>query len=208
MIRAIIFDLYGTLIQLDRDTHPYLRFARQIHPADPKEVTRRSLLITTRDITDFADRLGVTQAGDLTTFDSDLRRDIESSRVFGHASEVLAHLRELGLMLGLISNVASPYKEPFYRHHLDGHFDFALFSCDIGLRKPDPEIYRKMAESLEVELPEALMVGDSRTSDYNGARNAAMKAVHLQRHSQDPGGGVIRNLEELPAMLSYYSKSG
>jgi len=83
-----------------------------------------------------------------------------------------------------------------------------LFSCDIGLRKPDPEIYRKMAESLEVELPEALMVGDSRTSDYNGARNAAMKAVHLQRHSQDPGGGVIRNLEELPAMLSHYSKSG
>lgn len=139
------------------------------------------------------------QASDLETRREIIRALVK--RVEVDEAEVLAELRDSGLMLGLISNVASPYKELFYHHRLDGYLSVALFSRDIGLRKPDPEIYRRMAGQLNLGLGEALMVGDRRGSDCGGPRDEGMEAVLLRRSGKDPGVRVIQSLRELLAEI-------
>jgi FMN phosphatase YigB (HAD superfamily) len=111
MIEAVIFDLYGTLIRLDRDTSPYLRFARLVRPDDPRSVVLRSVLTDTRGLGDFAARLGVPPPSGVEALEADLERDLQSAEAFGDAAEALAGLRGRGLKLGLISNLAAPYKE-------------------------------------------------------------------------------------------------
>ncbi len=92
------------------------------------------------------------------------------------------------MKLGLISNLAAPYKEPFYRHNLAAYFDATLFSCDVGVRKPEPEIYLRMAKALSISPASAVMVGDSRRSDYEGAKAVGMEAVLLRRIGDGRGG--------------------
>jgi HAD superfamily hydrolase (TIGR01509 family) len=197
MTEAVIFDLYGTLIRLDRDTSPYLRLARLVRPDDPRDVVQRSLLIDTRGIGDFAGLLGAPAPSGIEDLDADLRRDLQTARVFEDVAETLTGLRGRGLRLGLISNLASPYKEPFYQHGLAAYFDVTLFSCDAGLCKPEPEAFLRTARELGVSPANAVMVGDSRRSDYDGARAVGMEAVLLRRSGEARGDRSIKSLREL-----------
>jgi phosphoglycolate phosphatase-like HAD superfamily hydrolase len=81
-------------------------------------------------------------------------------------------VRGRGLKLGLISNLAAPYKKPFYRHGLAACFDGILFSCEIGLRKPEPAVYLRIAKELGINPEGAVMVGDSLRCDSCGADSA------------------------------------
>jgi len=196
-VDAVVFDLYGTLIRLERDTRPYVRFARRVRPDDPGGVVRRSLVVDAHDLRRFAERLGVDPPEGVEALEDDLRRDVRSARVFEDVEGVLADLRGRGVRLGLISNAATPYKEPFERLGLAGRFDAVLFSCDAGLRKPEPEIYRRMADALGVEPARVVMVGDGPRSDVEGPRGVGMGARLLRRG----GGGGIAGLGELAASI-------
>jgi HAD superfamily hydrolase (TIGR01509 family) len=201
MIGAVVFDLYGTLIRLDRDTSPYLQFARRVRPEDPRCVVLASLLTETRGLRDFAERLGISPPADVEELEADLERDVRSARVFEDVADALAALRGRGLKLGLISNLATPYKEPFFRLSLAGLFDAALFSCDLGLRKPEPGIYLRMMEALGVRPAEALMVGDSPRSDDEGPRAVGMEALLLRRGGSGRDARSIVSLGELPGLI-------
>jgi putative hydrolase of the HAD superfamily len=87
-----------------------------------------------------------------------------------------------------------------------------LFSCivlseEIGIRKPDPGIFRLAAKTLNNRPPECLYVGDSYDDDIIGAGNAGMKTCWFNRKKAVPkSGGVkpdfeIGRLEELLEIL-------
>jgi putative hydrolase of the HAD superfamily len=56
-----------------------------------------------------------------------------------------------------------------------------VISEGVGLRKPDPEIFRFAAIQARQPLDGALMIGDSAEADISGARNAGLPAVWLHR---------------------------
>ncbi len=66
------------------------------------------------------------------------------------AEEVLARLRAEGYRLGLISMCAPDAPAMWRASPLDNTVDVEVFSCDVGLRKPDPEIYLLATERLGV----------------------------------------------------------
>jgi putative hydrolase of the HAD superfamily len=76
-----------------------------------------------------------------------------------------------------------------------------VFSCDAGLRKPEAEVYLRMARELGISPASAVMVGDSRRSDYDGARTVGMEAVLLRRSGESRGARVIQNLRDLPGEI-------
>jgi putative hydrolase of the HAD superfamily len=119
------------------------------------------------------------------------------------ALETIAELRERGFLIGLITictdDVPSLWPEtPFH-----GLFDAEVFSCSVGLRKPDPRIYRLACEQLGVEPGEAIFVGDGANDELAGAERVGMTAVLLERpdEEQDWSGRRIRALPELLEML-------
>ena len=61
-----------------------------------------------------------------------------------------------------------------------GAFDELVFSCDVGISKPDPRIYEIACERLGVEPAECLFVGDGANDELPGAERAGMTALQLR----------------------------
>jgi HAD superfamily hydrolase (TIGR02253 family) len=107
------------------------------------------------------------------------RRAREAALVpYPHVTMTLINLTKLRLKLGVVSD--APGKEAWLRlcylnfHHL---FDAVVTFDDTGMRKPNPEPFRKVLEMLQIEPCEALMVGDWAERDVLGAAQVGMKTV-------------------------------
>lgn len=61
---------------------------------------------------------------------------------------------------------------------LHGRFDAVIESAVVGLRKPDPRIYRLACETLGVELEESVFLDDIGTN-LKGARALGMKTIKV-----------------------------
>lgn len=91
---------------------------------------------------------------------------------------------------------------------LAGHVGEVVISEEVGLRKPDPAIFRLALGRIGVAAGRAVYVGDNPADDVAGARAAGMAAVWLRRDGGlfDVGGdgadAAIRGLDELVGLLS------
>lgn len=91
---------------------------------------------------------------------------------------LLDTLRERGLKLGLVSNAIDP---PDLLHRdlaelgVAQRLDVAVFSSEIGRRKPDPAIFGYALDRLGVDPERALMVGDKVAIDIAGAAALGMR---------------------------------
>ena len=119
------------------------------------------------------------------------------------AHDTLLELRERGLRMGLISNF-----EPWLEGLLEdlgmlGFLEVLVISGREAYEKPHPRIYELALERGGVPPQRALHVGDSPISDYDGARDAGMRAILLDRWGRFPDftGEVIKDLRELPELL-------
>ena len=107
---------------------------------------------------------------------------------------LLEALRNRGLKLGLVSNAFDP---PWILHRdlermgLAERLDFAVFSSEVGRRKPDPAIFETALEALGVEAGDAMFVGDRLYEDVRGAGELGMTTVQALwfRADDHPEGG-------------------
>jgi FMN phosphatase YigB (HAD superfamily) len=87
------------------------------------------------------------------------------------------------------------------------HFDVVMISAEVGLRKPNPRIFERMAAALLLEPREILFVGDTVRDDVLGAKRAGMCAAWINRDRLPLPEGVpapdleIADLADLPAAL-------
>ena len=93
--------------------------------------------------------------------------------------------------LGLLSN-GNTYPE---RCGLDGRFAFVIFSQDVQVEKPDPEIFHITAQRAGCELAEMLHVGDSLENDVMGAKNVGAPSVWLNREGVPNDTGIQPDYE-------------
>jgi putative hydrolase of the HAD superfamily len=131
----------------------------------------------------FAERLGLDEATDL--IDSMFRGMLPYKPMLGAVRTV----RERGIKTGLVSNSWST--SHYDRDMLDELFDTAVISAEVGLHKPQPEIYRLAAERL-AEPPERCVFVDDLRENCEGAEAVGMTSI-LHR---DPAATVAR-IEEL-----------
>jgi putative hydrolase of the HAD superfamily len=105
----------------------------------------------------------------------------EPARLVGaHTHALLDSLRERGLATGLVSNAFDPgwlLHEDLARMGLGERLDAAVFSSEVGKRKPHPAIFEAALERLGVAPEDALFVGDRRLEDVQGAKELGMTTV-------------------------------
>jgi HAD superfamily hydrolase (TIGR01549 family) len=106
-------------------------------------------------------------------------------------------LRDLGLKIGLLSNSARDLDEFVVHHGLD--VDAVLTSRAHGKTKPHETIFRQMLALLDVDAPDAVMVGDTVEDDVEGARAVGMQAVLVDRERKL---GVPDALDDLRAVVA------
>jgi putative hydrolase of the HAD superfamily len=109
------------------------------------------------------------------------------------AVETLRELRARGLRLGLITVCTDDVPEVWSETPFAGLFDSTVFSCTVGLRKPDPRIYRLACEEFRVEPAEAMFVGDGANDELAGAERVGMRAVLIHREGEEPPWEELRD---------------
>jgi len=126
------------------------------------------------------------------------------------ATEALADARRRGLAIGLICNTGRTpgriLREILARMEIRDAIDAFYFSDELGICKPDPDIFRRALKGFGVRPEEAIHVGDRIDLDLAGARAAGIAAVHLRPHGalEAPDGAadhVIPSLHHLPSVL-------
>ena len=91
--------------------------------------------------------------------------------------EVLGRIREKGIKIGLISNADIIDIKYWNDSPLPAFFDSVIFSCDVGILKPETEIYQLAMKSLNVKPEESIFIGDGGSNELFGARRAGMKTI-------------------------------
>lgn len=186
--RAVIFDLWQTLVPWDvkAATRFYDRMAvaagideerfREAWVAEHKDRAVRPIADHLRDL--FA---GLGAEPDLDEI-LELRRDWtkRSLQPRPDALETLAELRRRGHLLGLISVCSQDVPHVWDETRLAGALDELVFSCDVGVSKPDRRIYEIACEQLGVGAAECLFVGDGANDELPGAERAGMTALQLR----------------------------
>jgi len=112
-----------------------------------------------------------------------LRIRIPNSRVlFDDTLSTLAVLKQRGYILGVVTNRhygGVPFHEDLQIVGLLDYFEYEhmAISADLGIRKPNPDIFMYALNKLNVEPEEAAMVGDSLKADILGARTLNILAI-------------------------------
>ena len=211
MIKAVFFDLYGTLA---RFYPPREEIQAEACESFGFVVTREGLVQGYTLADDLMSRVNASQtpvpqmgAAERDSFFADYERlvlqgagidvDLETAgRVWAKVREipyglalfddvlpVLDLLRRRGLTLGLLSNIGRDINELCQELGLSSNLDFAVTSREAGSSKPHPPIFRLALEHAGVQPAEAIHVGDSYLSDVQGARAVGIRPVLLDRES-------------------------
>lgn len=197
MIRAVVFDLWQTLVHWPSDESSRLRqdWAAELGVpveeldrrwfGDPETYRLResgplaTALLALRDGFGssasiellVASRLAVTRRA------LALRPDVEAT---------LRELRRRGYPIGLVSNCTEDVAMAWPESPLAPLVDHAVFSATAGCVKPEPRIYRLVCDALSVAPGECLFVGDGANDELAGAAAVGMTPVLLAE------GGVRR----------------
>lgn len=218
MLRAVLFDLDNTILDRRSSLQFHLRQQAGRLPDTFANISFDEYVDTFMAFDDngYAERAAVFRevarrlhlpAGTGDALLRDLQAHFPDECVpFPKARDVLGSLRDSSFSLGLITNGAAVWQRRKVESlKIASYFGVILISEAEGVRKPDPEIFRRAVNTLGVSAGEAVMVGDNPKADIQGAKSFGMKAVWKRDDYWDPPGvvdAVIDNLEELPQVLA------
>ncbi len=204
MIKAVIFDMYETLI-----THydcP-LYFGRQMAEDAgiseeefrkywaPTEYKRSIGEICFEDV--IKEILEATGSFSEETYQKIIEKRIATKELlFSHLHKeiipMMEGIKKSGCKIGLISNCFSEEAKVIRRSVLFPYFDSSCLSYERGIAKPDKALYKICAQELGVEYEECLYVGDGGSGELETARELGMTAVqavwYLKEGTSQPTG--------------------
>lgn len=106
---------------------------------------------------------------------------IANTTLYEDVESTLSILKEKGHSLYLISNLMSPYKEIFNKLKLKKYFDNVFFSCDIGHKKPEEEIFNFALKVTNSSINESIVIGDNWNSDILGGLKMNLDTIYINR---------------------------
>jgi len=130
------------------------------------------------------------------------------------AIATLKQLKMLGFKIGLISDCTYEVPKIWEETSLSQHFDSVIFSCSVGIKKPDPRIYHLACSELKVKPKNCLYIGDGSSRELSGALHVGMFPVLIRSPSEKDSvrieeeiwdGSRISSLSEI---LTYFNRRG
>jgi putative hydrolase of the HAD superfamily len=128
------------------------------------------------------------------------------------ALPTLETLKSLGYHLGLISNTSDDgnVQRIVDRWGLRPFFETIITSAALGIRKPDPRIFKVALDHLHVQPGAAAMVGDMLDADVLGANQLGIYSIWITHRAPAPDEGelaiqpqaVITELSQIPDLLA------
>ncbi|RDI36455.1 HAD family hydrolase [Falsibacillus pallidus] len=213
MIKAVLFDLDGTL--LDRDAS-VLKFiadqAERLGIADKEKYIHRFIELDARGYV-WKDKVyqQLLREFDIPqmTWENLLEDYLESFHKHGvpfpNLIEMLDGLKAAGHKLGLITNGFERMQmSNIQALGIADYFDCILISEREGIKKPDSMIFQKALKVLGTDPAESIYIGDHPDNDMKAAKAVGMKTMwkkDVQWESAEAD-HVIDDLEEVLAIIT------
>ncbi len=224
-IAAILFDLYGTLVDIETDeSDPRLYAVLSQFLTyydiflDPEELAARFQEVCLAHLLEHPGPFGeidVFQVFEeilerarsrkversLVLFVARLFRSLSRQR-FGLFEDTLPALEQLQpvFRLGIVSDAQWVFSEPEIRMlKLEPFFETIVLSSRYFVRKPDPQIYAHALKALRLTPDQALYVGNDPQADVPGPQSLGMPVAVIDRAGLYPDlpVPVIKDLREV-----------
>ena len=188
-IDLIVFDLFGTLVEIGSRRRPFAHLRRRMNPEKASRY-RRLAMTTELTLAELdAEIEGGATIADLSLAQTAIAHEIASTRLRPGVPEMLA---ALPVPYGLCSNLSLDYVPTLDRFPEITPM-FRLLSCFVGCMKPDPRIYELVLEAAGVPADRIQFVGDTPAADLEGPIRAGMRAVHIDAFLNSFAGGDRRD---------------
>lgn len=206
MIRFLFFDMGSTLADETKAWEARFRAQAAMAEAREKGVTeddlRRGVEKASREFRKLyrgaLDDLGIREMAPYS-------HALET--LFPDAPPVLSRLKKR-YALGMIANQGAGLEDRLKAFHVWEDFSVVVSSFDVGLKKPDPAIFRLALDRAEAKPEEAIMIGDRLDNDIAPAKALGMKTVWVRQGfgtlqtPQSPERTPDWTVDSLPALLS------
>jgi len=225
-IKAVLFDLYGTLVDIKTN-----EYGDNIFDDIARFLEYRRVFLSGNALKElYFDQINQQIAGSREKFP-----EIDVAKAFGYVlrdygattdrylailvtqlyrSLTREHLRlfddtfwtlnefRKNYRLGIISDAQRLFCKPELRAmRLENFFEAIVISSDFGFRKPDPRLFHIALDLLDVEASEAVYIGNNYNTDITGAKKAKLAAAFLIRETEYSKKGSDKNIvpdETLP----------
>ena len=209
MIRCILFDLDGTLVDSYDAIAESLNAARSAF--GESSYTRQEVIkMVGHGLENLMEKsLGADRVAEGVRVFRDRYRDISLSRtrLLAGVESTLKTLRDRGYALAVITNKPASFSRRILDHLGVGHYFPVLYGPDLAPAKPDPEMVSRSLSDLGFSAGEAVLVGDMRV-DLETARNAGILfyAVATGSDSREDlaAAGPDRLLDRFEDLLSLF----
>lgn len=212
MTKAVIFDLWGTIIE------------NGVHPSPSKQVrfflrTRIpfSEFITTFEDTFMTKKYESLKAGfEQVVADFNLKipefvyeklvgtwnKNAILSKMYDETDEVLKTLKKKKIKIFLLANTDQFTLEQLEnKFKLSEYFDKIYPSCETGLLKINPKAFEHILEDNKLTKKDIIMVGDCLVSDIATAEKAGIKPYLVDRNNRREYENKVTNLKDLLALF-------
>lgn len=98
---------------------------------------------------------------------------------------MLTAIKEKNIKIGLMTNCYFEERDVIRSSALFDYFDAVCMSCELGLQKPDVEIFRKCTQALAVSSNECLYVGDGGSFELETAQVIGMHPIQAAWYLKD-----------------------
>ncbi|MCX6824226.1 MAG: HAD family hydrolase [candidate division SR1 bacterium] len=206
--KLIAFDLYDTCFEftLPGANLSYKKLFTDLGVLNKRHELKKILITSCRNIEDILSDIcpDTKFQKHLENYYDNIKSEIDSVQLFPETVSVLSELKNRGHKIAAISNISQPYIKSL-NILLPNTFNYEVLSCNVGVSKPDKRIFDCLKNISGYQADEMIMVGDNLYSDIQGAKNANIDPIHIDRFSQ----GIkkykeytsISNLEQLLDIL-------
>ena len=189
MIKAVVFDMFETLVTLFEGRTYFSEdiaadvgadtaaFRKEWHYVEKDRSTGKYTIEEGLKIV--LERLGIYSEEKVKNAAYKRREALTDtfSAIPDESIQLLKKLKANGIKIGLITNTFSDERDFIRESPLFPYFDVALISYEQGICKPEQEMFGRMTERLGVTAEECLYVGDGGSNELYAAREAGMHPV-------------------------------
>lgn len=216
MIKAVIFDLDGTLLNRDASVRKFIddqyeRLNKWLGYITKEKYSARFIELDDRGYV-WKDKVYKQLIAEFNinniTWENLLQDYVEEFKYncvpFPNLISTLGIFKSKSMRLAMITNGLGQFQMDNIRAlGIENYFDTILISETEGIKKPNPEIFKRALEQLNVSPKESVYIGDHLENDVKAAQKVGMKGIWKKdiHDTNVEADFIVDNLNEIPLVI-------